>query len=1249
MSSVVGLSSQNPRFSVQDIPGLTLWLDGSDSNSMTLSGSNVTQWRDKSGLANHSTNVLNTPVWDPTLINGRPGVYFSNAGMWGSFQSTLSTPDVHVFLVMNRIPISSDPYTRYFLMDDGVTDGYNTTTGGGFMNNGFNELTWQRNGVRGRGQAMAEAVSLFNAPNLGAKMSVSKNGGSYLDVSNNATSGFASTNWRIGVDGIGNTIAWAVNFYIAEILVFNSVLSRPQSQSIESYLTQKWGLSAYPKDIPGCALWLDAADRATLTVSSSNTVTGWTDKSGAGRTVTVNSAGTYSSTGMQGRPTVTFGSGNYMTTSTASTFGNTFTAIMVFSTSNTSYPVPLAMGSLTTPFYMWYRGDFGTYQISEETAGSIGNNYYTSANIPLIMTGLVNSSSPYWRIFLNGSNVIDPRIGGSGTAPLANLGGSNVYIPGQLVQFGGPTGGSSVGNISEVILYSNVLTTTQRLAVEGYLSTKWGLSVPSKPQFLPSTHPFPYQVPATRPFYPQDIEGLALWLDAADSATFTLSAGNITKWNDKSVLGNHATATGSPTLSTAAFGGRQTVYFNGTDVRGTISITGATFTVFAVYQPNTLLGSTRDQRVVSFASAGNYDWNNVLRSTGINIQAGAPNSNQITTYRGGTMLARSDTLHVAGVPAVGCAQYTGSTAYVFMNGRKGTTLADTSGNFGISTYGIATQPSTTSERLIGYVAEVLVYTTSLSASQRQQVEGYLSDKWGLRSTMGGSAHPYRYSAPSVLPTQFTGCTMWLDAADASSMTLSGSNVTTWRDKSSNAYSGTSSGSPVLTTVGGYPAVTFDGATQYFTFGDVANLGTAPLNIFAVSKFNTTGDGTIVAKSSYGAVGRYALLRTGGNLIPLVQGASTTNQPGVADTNITRRLLAWTWDRATQSIYQNGGSTAIVSSAFSDTTSFNTTFPFLIGAYNDGGTGGLPPQSGLYLNGSINEVVCIFGTMTTSDRQQMEGYLSWKWGLAGKLPPYPTDPWLNFKRTYTPVFAPNQLAGCALWLDGADPTSVTLSGSSVTAWADKSGNAVAITVGGSGGLTYSSNRVSTSSAQTSYFSVPVDIRKSVMPNMTLFMVYTWLGKASSQINSTLWGNDNPNSGNRTQYVDFTGYSPNAYSYYLNNGYLTNPELNTSSQVLYSVVDQLNVTNGTAVWINGTLGSGGTGTSLSNTTYSGNEILYFGAGETSSLYPSYAAFNEILIYSNALTTAQRQQVEGYLAWKWGKTSDLSSSHPYKTFKP
>lgn len=37
-------------------------------------------------------------------------------------------------------------------------------------------------------------------------------------------------------------------------------------------------------------------------------------------------------------------------------------------------------------------------------------------------------------------------------------------------------------------------------------------------------------------------------------------------------------------------------------------------------------------------------------------------------------------------------------------------------------------------------------------------------------------------------------------------------------------------------------------------------------------------------------------------------------------------------------------------------------------------------------------------------------------------------------------------------------------------------------------------------------------------------------------------------------------------------------------------------------------------------------------------------ELIFYNNVVTTSQRQQIEGYLAWKWGFTANLTSDHPY-----
>jgi hypothetical protein len=43
------------------------------------------------------------------------------------------------------------------------------------------------------------------------------------------------------------------------------------------------------------------------------------------------------------------------------------------------------------------------------------------------------------------------------------------------------------------------------------------------------------------------------------------------------------------------------------------------------------------------------------------------------------------------------------------------------------------------------------------------------------------------------------------------------------------------------------------------------------------------------------------------------------------------------------------------------------------------------------------------------------------------------------------------------------------------------------------------------------------------------------------------------------------------------------------------------------------------------------------------------SEVLMFSSVLSISQRQQVEGYLAWKWGLQSSLPGGHPFINFPP
>ena len=98
---------------------------------------------------------------------------------------------------------------------------------------------------------------------------------------------------------------------------------------------------------------------------------------------------------------------------------------------------------------------------------------------------------------------------------------------------------------------------------------------------------------------------------------------------------------------------------------------------------------------------------------------------------------------------------------------------------------------TTSNTFTGQIAEILFYSGSLSANDRQKVEGYLLWKYGLSSSLPVS-HPYTASAPSssYIVNQFTSQTS--NFLEFSSSIVSGSIVGLSYVSASGQFVGTSS-------------------------------------------------------------------------------------------------------------------------------------------------------------------------------------------------------------------------------------------------------------------------------------------------------------------------------------------------------------------------------------------------------------------------------------------------------------------------
>jgi hypothetical protein len=313
----------------------------------------------------------------------------------------------------------------------------------------------------------------------------------------------ANTTTVIGA-ALGNQLF--TNGYIYEIIAYNSVLSTPQRQTVETYLAQKWGFTASlplvhpgykaqgaplfsvvpyytafsPNLIPTCQLWLDASD--TTTITGTNPITAWVDKSGKGRAVTITSGPTYGSTFRNGNRTLAFNN-NQITTSIQSAVGTgDFTLIAVWYQASAGTNTVLSLGtSQSSSQSLGYSANkYNFYQF-----GSVQeSDYSTSAGNWVIQVGTRISSVK--TVYINGY---------PGTTPSTDSFNQTVTT----VTIGKGDTFAISGQVGEILVYTGTMTTPNQQLIESYLSQKWALTnqLPlthlntTKPAGLPATSPTP--------------------------------------------------------------------------------------------------------------------------------------------------------------------------------------------------------------------------------------------------------------------------------------------------------------------------------------------------------------------------------------------------------------------------------------------------------------------------------------------------------------------------------------------------------------------------------------------------------------------------------------------------------------------------------------------------------------------------------------------------------------------------------------
>jgi hypothetical protein len=249
-------ASQNKSYPTTDLPvknGLLIWLDASDDTTFSYSsGTEVSQWRDKSGNNFHANQATtaNQPSRS-SFINSRKGVNFTSTnGDFMRVSSGIVTPNYITLFAVVRPATQDNSYAIIMEQDHG---------------NGYNGWVIQRNGAGSFWQSwVASAASTWLNPNQIAYtdntsqiVTLRKNASTINLYSNGTSSSPVSiSDTVITQTSYGLNLGYwqygggrYYNGVMCEILVFNRGLSDTELKQVNTYLGQKWGISNTDRSI----------------------------------------------------------------------------------------------------------------------------------------------------------------------------------------------------------------------------------------------------------------------------------------------------------------------------------------------------------------------------------------------------------------------------------------------------------------------------------------------------------------------------------------------------------------------------------------------------------------------------------------------------------------------------------------------------------------------------------------------------------------------------------------------------------------------------------------------------------------------------------------------------------------------------------------------------------------------------------------------------------------------------------------
>lgn len=243
-----------------------------------------------------------------------------------------------------------------------------------------------------------------------------------------------------------------------------------------------------------------------------------------------------------------------------------------------------------------------------------------------------------------------------------------------------------------------------------------------------------------------------------------------------------------------------------------------------------------------------------------------------------------------------------------------------------------------------------------------------------------------------VPTDITGLGLWLDAADSNTITKTGNNVSAWNDKSGNARNTSSVGgtNPQYSSTGGNgstPAIQFgasnDALFNAYNFTDDSLAFFIVIKPYATQPNGSTNTAGVISTDKTGQFGR--------SLGILNNKYEEEYRNGFTDTGVAANSNSWEFvslefkSTTSAQFVRNGGTPIAVTASGAS----NNDEGLKIGSYNSQ-TG----YAAFNANFDTSEILIYTASISNGDRQKIEGYLAWKWGLTSALPvghPYKTAP------------------------------------------------------------------------------------------------------------------------------------------------------------------------------------------------------------------------------------------------------------------